>query len=177
MPFIVGFVVVRFGWRYAFLTTGLFSRLWLIIWLKVVFTRRNRIRTSRGKSWTYINGDPAESATKIVWSHLIPHRQTWAFLCGKLLTDPIWWFYLFWLPGYLFNRYGLSITKMGLPLLIIYNVCTDRQRLWRLAAHEVHQHGLEPEPRAQDCDANLRDAALRPSCSSATPRISGWQSG
>jgi ACS family hexuronate transporter-like MFS transporter len=123
MPFVVGFVVVRFGWRYAFLITGFFSLVWLITWLKVYSTPQENTHVSRAEL-DFINSDPIEPVSKIVWSHLIPHRQTWAFLCGKLLTDPIWWFYLFWLPGYLFNRYGLSITKMGLPLLIIYNVCT-----------------------------------------------------
>jgi len=123
MPFIVGVVVVRFGWRYAFLTTGLLSITWLIIWLKTYSTPQENPHVTR-EELAYINSDPSEQASKIAWARLIPHRQTWAFLCGKLLTDPIWWFYLFWLPGYLFTRYGLSIAKMGLPLLIIYNVCT-----------------------------------------------------
>ena len=123
MPFLVGFVVVRYGWRYAFLITGLFTVTWLIVWLKI-YTPPAQNKHVSPEELAYINSDPPEPQSKIVWARLIPHRQTWAFLCGKLLTDPIWWFYLFWLPGYLFNRYGLSITKMGLPLLIIYNVCT-----------------------------------------------------
>jgi ACS family hexuronate transporter-like MFS transporter len=123
MPFIVGFIVVRFGWQYAFLTTGCFSLLWIVIWLKT-YSSPSESRHVGAAELAYINSDPAEPTSKVVWARLIPHRQTWAFLCGKLLTDPIWWFYLFWLPGYLFNRYGLSITKMGVPLLIIYNVCT-----------------------------------------------------
>ncbi len=123
MPFLVGYVVVRYGWRYAFLITGLFTVIWLIVWLKI-YTPPAQNKHVSPEELAYINSDPPESQSKIVWARLIPHRQTWAFLCGKLLTDPIWWFYLFWLPGYLFNRYGLSITKMGLPLLIIYNVCT-----------------------------------------------------
>ena len=123
MPFIVGFVVLRFGWRYAFLTTGLFSFLWLVVWLRMYSPPQENPRVSP-EELAYINSDPAEPVSKTVWSHLIRHRQTWAFLFGKLLTDPIWWFYLFWLPGYLFTRYGLSITHMGLPLLVIYNVCT-----------------------------------------------------
>jgi MFS transporter, ACS family, hexuronate transporter len=64
------------------------------------------------------------TATKIPWSRLLGHRQTWAFVGGKVMTDPIWWFYLYWLPGFLNARFGLTITKMGLPLLVIYNVCT-----------------------------------------------------
>lgn len=123
MPFLVGYVVVRFGWRYAFLITGMFTVVWLVTWLKT-YSSPGQNRHVSPAELAYINSDPREPQSKVIWSHLIPHRQTWAFLCGKFLTDPIWWFYLFWLPGYLFNRYGLSITKMGLPLLIIYNVCT-----------------------------------------------------
>jgi ACS family hexuronate transporter-like MFS transporter len=123
MPFLVGFVVVRFGWRYAFLITGLFALTWLTVWLKVYSAPQRNPHVSRDEL-AYINSDPPESQSNIVWSHLLARRQTWAFLCGKLLTDPIWWFYLFWLPGYLYSRYGLSITRMGVPLLIIYNVCT-----------------------------------------------------
>ncbi len=123
MPFLVGFVVVRFGWRCAFLITAVFTVAWLAVWWRTYSPPAQNPRLSP-EELAYINSDPSEPAAKIVWGRLIPHRQTWAFLCGKLLTDPIWWFYLFWLPGYLFNRYGLSITRMGLPLLIIYNVCT-----------------------------------------------------
>jgi ACS family hexuronate transporter-like MFS transporter len=72
----------------------------------------------------YITSDPPEPIEKVRWITLLPHRQTWAFLLGKVFTDPIWWFYLYWLPGFLLTRYGLTIAQMGLPLLVIYNVCT-----------------------------------------------------
>jgi MFS transporter, ACS family, hexuronate transporter len=122
-PFLVGFVVLRFGWHYAFLTTGFFALVWLVLWLKIYRPPRQDRHVSPGEL-AYINSDPPESTEKIPWAKLFPHRQTWAFLCGKLMTDPIWWFYLYWLPGFLYAKYGLSITKMGLPLLIIYNACT-----------------------------------------------------
>src|SRR5437868_7369283 len=117
MPFLVGYVAVRFGWRFAFLITGGFALAWLAVWLKIYSSPRQNRHVSR-EELACIDSDPVESEAKVVWSHLLTYRQTWAFLCGKLLTDPIWWFYLFWLPGYLFSRYGLSITRMGLPLLI-----------------------------------------------------------
>jgi MFS transporter, ACS family, hexuronate transporter len=122
-PFLVGFVVLRFGWHYAFLTTGFFALGWLVLWLKIYRPPQQDPHVSPAEL-AYINSDPPESTEKIRWAKLFPHRQTWAFLCGKLMTDPIWWFYLYWLPGFLYARYGLSITRMGLPLLIIYNACT-----------------------------------------------------
>ena len=122
-PLLVGFLVVRFGWRYAFLGTAVFAVVWVVLWL-AIYTSPQKNRHVSDAELLYINSDVTESAGKVRWRSLLPHRQTWAYLSGKLLTDPMWWFYLYWLPGYLFTRYGLSITKMALPLLIIYNVST-----------------------------------------------------
>jgi ACS family hexuronate transporter-like MFS transporter len=72
----------------------------------------------------YIQSDPVEPASNIAWLRLLPHRQTWAFVIGKFLTDPVWWFFLFWLPQFLNTTYGLSLTTMGLPLVIIYNAAS-----------------------------------------------------
>jgi ACS family hexuronate transporter-like MFS transporter len=68
----------------------------------------------------YIRADPAEPSARIPWRRLFPHRQTWAFAAGKFLTDPIWWFYLFWLPKFLNQTHGLPLAKIGLPLVLIY---------------------------------------------------------
>lgn len=122
-PFAVGFLVYRLGWQFAFLGTSVFAIIWLVLWLSMYRAPQNQPRVSASEL-ALINSDPVEPSTKIAWSHLLPHRQTWAFLLGKVMTDPIWWFYLYWLPGFLNARYGLTITRMGLPLLIIYNVCT-----------------------------------------------------
>lgn len=122
-PFAVGFLLYRLGWRYAFLATSAFAAIWLVLWL-TIYRSPSESRGVSSSELLYINSDPAQMSTKIPWSHLLRHRQTWAFLAGKVLTDPIWWFYLYWLPGYLNANFGLTITKMGLPLLVIYNVCT-----------------------------------------------------
>jgi ACS family hexuronate transporter-like MFS transporter len=120
-PFLVGFVVVRFGWRYAFLCTSFFAIVWLVLWL-TIYRRPQEHPKVGAAELAYINSDPPDAVTKIPWARLLPHKQTWAVLVGKLMTDPIWWFFLLWLPGFLYAKYGLSITKMGVPLLIIYNM-------------------------------------------------------
>ncbi len=122
-PFAVGFLVFEWGWQSAFLGTSLFALIWLVLWLSIYRSPEKNPHVSVGEL-AFIHSDPVQPTTKIAWSHLLPHRQTWAFLIGKVITDPIWWFYLYWLPGFLSQRFGLSITKMGLPLLVIYNVCT-----------------------------------------------------
>ena len=55
------------------------------------------------------------------WIKLLGLRQTWAYSIPKFLTDPIWWFYLYWLPGYFSDRFHLSLVGLGLPILIVYN--------------------------------------------------------
>jgi ACS family hexuronate transporter-like MFS transporter len=122
-PFAVGFLLLRFGWQSAFLGTSLFALVWLVLWLSSYRAPQDNLHVSAGEL-ALIQSDPVQPVTKIAWARLLPHRQTWAFLIGKFLTDPIWWFYLYWLPGFLSARFGLSITKMGLPLLVVYNVCT-----------------------------------------------------
>ena len=73
----------------------------------------------------YIKSDQEEETKeKIPWLTLLKYRQTWAFFVGKFLTDPIWWFYLFWIPGWLADVRGLSLTEFGLPLVVIYSATT-----------------------------------------------------
>jgi ACS family hexuronate transporter-like MFS transporter len=121
-PFAVGFLVYTLGWKYAFMSTSVFALLWLVLWFTIY-----RSPAQRGVALNDESSDVAlasQAPPKVAWSRLITHRQLWAFLIGKVITDPIWWFYLYWLPGFLNARFGLTITKMGLPLLVIYNVCT-----------------------------------------------------
>ena len=66
--------------------------------------------------------DAAEPATKIPWLKLLPHRQTWAFVIGKFLPDAVWWFYLYWAPKFFDKNFGISLSKVGPPLVVIYLV-------------------------------------------------------
>ncbi len=70
----------------------------------------------------YIRSDPAERSEPVAWLGLLTHRQTWAFVLGKFLTDPIWWFYLYWLPKFLDARFGVKLAAVALPLIVIYLV-------------------------------------------------------
>jgi ACS family hexuronate transporter-like MFS transporter len=116
---IVPFVAGRWGWRYAFLVTGVLSAVWLAVWLTLYRSPTLHPGVSPPEL-AYIRSDPQESATKIPWVHLFGYRQTWAFVVAKFMTDPIWWFFLFWLPKYLNSEYGLTLTALGPPLIAIY---------------------------------------------------------
>jgi ACS family hexuronate transporter-like MFS transporter len=122
-PFAIAFILLHLAWNWAFLATSAFAVLWIILWLRMYKSPHLDPYVTRSEL-VYISSDPPEPATRVPWKSLLPHRQTWAFVVGKVFTDPIWWFYLYWLPGFLNARFGLSIAGMGLPLLVIYNVCT-----------------------------------------------------
>ncbi len=118
-PLTVPFIAINYGWQWAFIITGAIGFLWLAVWLALYQKPEDHPRLSRSEL-AYIQSDPPEPSTKIPWARLLPHRQTWAFAIGKFLTDPIWWFYLYWLPKFLNTTYGLTLDKIGLPLVIIY---------------------------------------------------------
>lgn len=121
-PLIVPWIAVTWGWREAFLITGAIGFIWVILWWLVYRDPREHPRLSRAELALIESGRDAESDTpaKIRYAELLGKRQAWAFLIGKFLTDPIWWFYLYWLPGFLFDNYGLNLTQLGPPLIAIY---------------------------------------------------------
>ena len=93
--------------------------MWLFLWLAVYRTPEKHSRCSPAEL-EYIRSDPSEPVGKIPWLRLLPHRQTWAFILGKFLTDPIWWFYLFWVPDFLQRQHGLALLQLGPPIVVIY---------------------------------------------------------
>lgn len=118
-PLLVPIIVVYWGWYEAFIITGVLGFIWLAFWL--IFYRKPEEHPKLTKEeLAYIQSDPPEPTTKIPWTKLFPHRQTWAFALGKFLTDPIWWVYLFWLPDFLKKQHGLDLKTFGIPLAIIY---------------------------------------------------------
>jgi MFS transporter, ACS family, aldohexuronate transporter len=118
-PLVAPRIASHWGWRSAFLLTGALGFVWLIFWVWIYRRPEEHPRVSKAEL-AYIRCDPSEPRTKISWSALLPHRQTWTFVVGKFLTDPIWWFYLFWVPDFLQRQHGLVLTNIGLPIAAIY---------------------------------------------------------
>jgi ACS family hexuronate transporter-like MFS transporter len=118
-PFVVAFITGRWGWRWAFLITGASGFVWLVFWLLLYRRPEEHPRVSKAEL-AYIRSDPQPPTAKIAWARLIPHRQTWAFVVGKFMTDPIWWFYLFWIPDFLQRKHGLDLMNIRLPIVVIY---------------------------------------------------------
>jgi ACS family hexuronate transporter-like MFS transporter len=121
-PAIVPWVAIRYGWHAAFLTTGLFSTLWILWWLRY-YRRPTDHATLTSRELQHIYQEAAEVLRpSMPWRRLLRCRQTWAFSAAKFLTDPIWYFYLFWLPSYFSAKFNLNLSHLGLPLIIVYNV-------------------------------------------------------
>ena len=119
-PAIVPWVTIHYGWRPSFLLTGAFSAVWIIWWLMHYRRPADQPKVSRAEL-ELIHRDPPQPVAKIPWKKIIVYRQTWAFSLGKFLTDPIWWFYLYWLPKFFDARFHLGLSHLGLPLIIVYN--------------------------------------------------------
>ncbi len=118
-PLIVPWIAIHMGWRWAFLITGALGFVWLILWLWLYRRPEQHPFCTPGER-DYIQSDRATPAGRIKWKQLLRYRQTWAFASGKFMIDPIWWFYLFWIPDYLQRKHGLRLTQIGLPILVIY---------------------------------------------------------
>ncbi|MFH0736466.1 MAG: MFS transporter [bacterium] len=118
-PLVVPWITITYGWQEAFIATGALGFFWIILWWLFYQKPENHKKLSKGEL-AYIQSDPADSAEKIPWVKLLKYKQTWAFTIAKFLTDPIWWFYLYWVPKFLNKEHGITLDKIGIPLIIIY---------------------------------------------------------
>jgi ACS family hexuronate transporter-like MFS transporter len=122
-PLTVPFIALVWGWRWAFIITGAVGFIWIVLWIIYyeIPSRQKRLGAIEFKLINSID-DEAESRSlvKVSWFKLLSFRQTWAFSIGKFLTDPIWWFYLFWLPDFLQSQYHVTGTAMALPVALVY---------------------------------------------------------
>jgi ACS family hexuronate transporter-like MFS transporter len=118
-PAIVPWIALNLSWQWAFILTGAIGFFWLALWWTVYRPPEVHPRLSAAE-FAFIRSDAEEKVTPLPWLALVGYRQTWAFALGKFLTDPIWWFYLYWLPKFLNETHGLTLSKMGPPLIAIY---------------------------------------------------------
>lgn len=120
-PLVIPYMVLAWGWRSAFVITGVVSFAWLIAWWTLYRSPREHPKVTEAEL-AWIEQDPADKVQKLGYGSVLTKRETWAYALGKFFIDPIWWFFLFWLPGYLFERYHLDLKSFGIPLAAIYLV-------------------------------------------------------
>jgi MFS transporter, ACS family, hexuronate transporter len=108
-PLVVPWIALTWGWQWAFIATGSLGLVWLMVWL-VLYRDHSPAATSRS------------TAATTPWLRLLSYRQTWAVAVGKLMADPIWFFYLYWLPKFLDAKYGIRLAQLAVPLVVVYVV-------------------------------------------------------
>jgi MFS transporter, ACS family, hexuronate transporter len=118
-PLVIPLIALHFGWRWAFLSTGILGFFWLICWIRIYRPLHPSNQHPSGELPVRADSGP-DLQPKLPWSRLLRYRQTWAFALGKLLTDPVFSFYFFFLPKFFYKNFGLGLDKIAPPLMIIY---------------------------------------------------------
>jgi MFS transporter, ACS family, hexuronate transporter len=119
VPLVVPWITFRWGWPTAFYATGALGFVWLVAWLLIYRSPEEDPRVSPAEL-AYIRSDPADPPSRIPWLQLLRYRQTWAYTIAMFLVSPVWWFYLYWAPGFLHDQHGIDLMNIGLPLVTIY---------------------------------------------------------
>jgi len=124
-PLVVPWLTQNWGWQAAFYVTGAIGILWVALWWPFYREPEHHWLVSPAEL-SHIRSDPADPPQKYPWSRLFMHRQTWAFSLGKFLTDPWWWFYLFWVPTFLNTQFGVTVDpkQIGPPMILIYTLAS-----------------------------------------------------
>jgi len=121
-PLVVPWITLTWGWREAFLFTALIGFIWLGFWLWLYEVPERHKRVTKAEVDFIHSDQPQSVGENVPWLSLLRYRGVWAFVAAKFLTDPIWWFYVYWLPKFLNQRFGLDLAHLGLPLIIIYTM-------------------------------------------------------
>ncbi len=177
-PLAIPAIITAWGWQFAFIITGSLGFIWIILWFIFyeVPSRQKRISASE---FEYINSDVDEirdSGEKIPWFRLFKYRQTWLFFIGKGLTDPVWWFYLFWIPGWLaqVRGTGLDIKSFGVPLAFIYTATTVGSIFGGWLSSYMINKGISPF-RARKRTMLVFALLVVPIVFAQSPSVSTWE--
>jgi ACS family hexuronate transporter-like MFS transporter len=123
-PAIVPFVAYTYGWQSAFVIAGVAGFLWLLLWIPLYRNPSESKHVSKSE-YDLIHSDADQPVTsKVSWITLLRFRQTWSYIAAKFFTDPIWWFFLIWLPDYFNKTRGMDIKNSAVYLITIYSIAT-----------------------------------------------------
>jgi len=113
---LVAFITLRWGWQAAFVVTGLLGFVWLAGWLALYRPPHEHPRIGAGELALLeggAGGASADDARPVPWRELLARRDVWALIVARFVSDPVWWFYVFWLPGLLSDRFHLTLAQIG----------------------------------------------------------------
>jgi ACS family hexuronate transporter-like MFS transporter len=119
-PLAIPPIVMLWGWPAAFLITPILALIWIVMWLTMFRSPAVHPRVNQAERDLILSDSPPASTATARWRVLLPHRQTWAIVVGKTLTDPIWWFYLFWSGKFFSDRFHVKLAGLAAPLILIF---------------------------------------------------------
>jgi ACS family hexuronate transporter-like MFS transporter len=124
-PAIIPQIALKYGWQSAFLLAGAAGLVWLAFWIPL-YSTPEQAKKLTAVELDYIRSDRDETGPqpKMAWGELLKYRQTWSFIIGKFMTDPVWWFFLIWLPDYFKKTRGLDIKHSWIHIVTIYGIIT-----------------------------------------------------
>ena len=111
-PAVIPLMALNYGWRSTFVVAGLLGIVWIFFWIPLF------------KEAPKLADEEITSNRKVPWLSLLGKRQAWAYMVAKFLTDPVWWFYLIWLPDYFKREQHLDLKSSALPLVVLYGIVT-----------------------------------------------------
>lgn len=120
-PATIPFIAAAWGWQSAFIAAGVLGFIWVIFWLRM--PKNPRVKLAE-ESAALAQAEKEEARASIPWRKLLAYRQSWSLILVRFLTDPIWWFFLFWLPDFFSKHFGYNIKESALPLIAIYALVT-----------------------------------------------------
>lgn len=120
-PATIPFIAAAWGWQSAFIAAGALGFIWVVFWLRM--PKHPRVKLAE-ESAALAQAEKEESRSSIPWKKLLTYRQAWSLILVRFLTDPIWWFFLFWLPDFFSKHFGYDIKESALPLIVIYGLVT-----------------------------------------------------
>ncbi len=119
-PLMVPWLALNYGWKSAFIVTGLLGFIWIILW-KLIYRKPSEHPRLSANELEYIQaGRSVETEEKIPWLSVLRQRETIVICLVRFLSDPTWWFLLFWLPKFLYSSYGITLENIGAPMITIY---------------------------------------------------------
>ena len=120
-PATIPFIAAAWGWQSAFIAAGVLGFIWVIFWLRM--PKNSRVKLAE-ESAALAQAEKEEARASIPWRKLLAYRQSWSPILVRFLTDPIWWFFLFWLPDFFSKHFRYNIKESALPLIVIYALVT-----------------------------------------------------
>jgi len=144
VPLLIPAIALKWGWQWAFIITGALGFVWLLFWIPMYRKPESDKRLTESERMHILQDDTGPEMEKLPWRKIISYKQTWGICLARFLTDPIWWFFLYWLPKFLNSNYNIDLTHIGLPLIVIYFVSIVGSVSGGVASSWLINRGMNP---------------------------------